>query len=123
MMKSKNVFMYITMAVLLVFTITYFVIANKISYAFTDNQVESLFASKLSLINNAAKFYGENNLELFEEDKTIYLTVDELVEKGALLPDDEDGNIYDPSSEVRTMNELKVRITLKDGKIIAKVLI
>ena len=119
---KKNILMYETIAVVLVFTIIYFVTANKISYAFTDDAAQELYQSKINLINNCATIYAKNNIELFDENNTIYMTVNELIEKGALLPDDEEGNIKDPSSDIRTMNELKVRITQKEGKISSKVL-
>lgn len=122
MLKSKNLLLYEAVAILLVFTIGYFIIANKVSYAFAYDSTTYLYDSKIKLITKSANLYGESNLSLFKEKDTIYVTVGDLVEKGILLADDEAGNVKDPTSEVKNLNELKVRIVLKDGKINSKVL-
>lgn len=120
-MKSKNIILYEILAVLSLFTIIYFVVVNKASYAFSYDK-DSLYEARMNLINSGAKLYGENNLELFNEEDTIYVTVSELVENGFLLADDEDGNVKDPSSDSLLLNDKRIRITNKDGKITTKVL-
>lgn len=121
-MKSKNLMLYIALGVMLVFTAVYFIAVNKISYAFVMDDGKALLESKLDSINKMAQIYGEKNLELFEEEDTIYVTVNDLVENGYIIPDDDHGNVKDPSSDVKVLNELKVRITLSDGKIKTKIL-
>ena len=122
MVKSKNILLYEMIAILALFTIIYFVAANRVSYAFSDDGLKKLYDNKIALIDKMAKMYGENNQDLFEEDDTLYITVKELAEKGYLLADDEDGNVKDPMSEVKTLNDIKIRITNQNGKIDTKVL-
>ena len=121
-MKNKNIFLYVTLAILFVFTIIYFVAINKVSYAFTHNETQELYNSKINLITKCAILYAEQNPDLFSEKDSIYITVNDLVEYGILQADDENGNVKNPTSEVKVMNELKIRITSKDDKISVKIL-
>ena len=122
-MKNKNVLLYIAIGIVVLFTAVYFVVANKISYAFAAEEETMLLDGKLNSLSMMAQLYGENNLDLFNEDDTIYVTVNELVEKGYVLADDDKGNVKDPTSDVKVLNELKIRITLKDGEIATKILV
>lgn len=122
MLKSKNIMLYEALSILLVFTIVYFIAANKISYAFPENSSDTLYSNKIDFIAKSAAIYGQNNLSLFEDEDTIYLTVGQLIEKGAILPDDSSNIIKDPNSDVNNLNDLKVRISLKNGKVTSKVL-
>ena len=123
MLKNKNLCLYITIGIFLVFTVGYFITINKVSYAFTDNAREDLYSLKIKLIEKSAKLYGENNMDLFKEKKSIYVKVSDLVEANYITADDEEGNVFDPSSEVKKLNDLKIRITNKNGKISAKAVI
>lgn len=122
MMKTKNLIVYEIASILLVFTIVYFISVNKVSYAFSYDDVKELQESKVKLINSSAKLYGEINCDLFEESDTIYVTVNDLVANGYLLPDDDKGNVKDPSGDVKLLNDTRIRITNKDGKIDVKIL-
>ena len=122
MMKSKNIMLYEILAVLIVFTIVYFFAANKISYAFDYNDVQVLYDNRISMIKKMAKLYGENNIELFEKDDNIYITVKDLVDKGYILPDDENGNLKDPTSEIKLLNDIRIRISNDNGNIKIKIL-
>ena len=121
-MKSKNIFLYSTLGVLLVFTIFYFVAANKLSYAFNYDEDKARYESKINSIIDVAKIYASNNPDIFEDKDTIYLTVSDLVEKHALDADDAEGNVKDPTSEVKTLNGLKIRISHQDDKYDAVIL-
>ena len=122
-MKNKNMLLYIAIGVVVLFTAVYFVAANKISYAFAADEGTMLLDGKLNSLSKMAQIYGENNLDLFNEDNTIYVTVSDLVDKGYILADDDKGNVKDPTSDVKVLNELKIRITLEDGKVTTKVLV
>ena len=122
MMKTKNLIVYEIASILLVFTIVYFISVNKISYAFSYDDVKELQESKVKLITSSAKLYGEINCDLFEESDTIYVTVNDLVVNGYLLPDDDKGSVKDPSGDVKLLNDTRIRITNKDGKIDVKIL-
>ncbi|MBE6155988.1 MAG: hypothetical protein E7164_04455 [Firmicutes bacterium] len=119
--KSKNIILYEIIGILLLFTIFYFIIVNKVSYAFT-NDPNALYDSKINLINKMAVLYGEDNLDLFDEQETVYITVSDLVETGYLIADDDHGNVSDPTSEVKKLNELKIRIAYENGEVSTKIL-
>ena len=58
--------------------------------------------------------------ELFKKTDTIYVSINELVEENTLPS--EDGKVYEAGSNVKTINDYKVRITLKDGNYDTKIL-
>lgn len=122
MLKSKNLVLYEIIGLLAIFTIIYFVAVNRISYAFTYDAETELYNQKISLIKKASENYASKNLEMFTEEETIYVTVQDLVDEGFYLADDESGKVQDPTSDVKTLNALKIRLSYKDGKISAKVL-
>ena len=122
MIKSKNIILYEILAVLVLFTIIYFVAVNKASYAFSYDESSMLYESKISHIDKMALLYGENNPDLFAEDDTIYITVADLVAKEYIVADDDEGNVKDPTSDVKLLNDIKIRITAKDGKVSTKIL-
>ncbi|MGN1378926.1 MAG: hypothetical protein ACI4XR_00790 [Bacilli bacterium] len=119
-LKSKNTLLYVTLFILVLFSIFYFVTMNKFSYAFSYNEVEVSKESQNLLINKCAQVYAENHQELFKDSDTIYVSINELVEEN-ILPS-EDGKVYEAGSNVKTINNYKVRITLKDGNYEMKIL-
>lgn len=115
---------YTTVELIIVFAIFgifYFVAANKVSYAFSVDYQSEMYNQTISSIENSAVIYGENNLELFDEEKTIYLTIGELAEKNAIFVNKE-GVVYDPRNEDKKLNDVKVKLTYKNNKVSAKVL-
>ena len=121
-MKNKNIFLYLSLAILLIFTIGYFITVNKVSYAFAYNEEQELYNSKINLITKCALIYGEQNPDLFKEKDSIYITVNDLVEAGLIEADDEDGNVKNPMSDVKVLNDLKIRLTFKNDKVNVKIL-
>jgi hypothetical protein len=122
MFASKYTLKYICGAILLVFTVTYFIIANNISYAFTFDENQVKYENKINTIKVLSQLYGNDHVELFDEKQVIYITVQDLVDQNYLTPD-ENGKVNDPTSEVKTLNETKIRLANKNGQIVAKVLI
>lgn len=122
MLKSKNIILYEIIGLLVLFTIVYFVVVTKVSYAFTYDASEQSYNQKIFLIEKAGKIYGESHLELFEKNDTAYVNVSELVEMGYFTADDEIGNVKNPLSDVKTLNSVKVRLSYQDGKVNTKVL-
>lgn len=120
--NTKNLNLYICIAILCIFTIFYFVSANNISHAFeTDNKLE-IYNHKIFLIEKGAKNYAENNMDLFNEEESIYVSVSELASLGFIAVDDEENNVTDPRSEVKTLNDVKIKITYKNDKLSTKVI-
>jgi len=108
--------------VIIIFGVVYFLVANNISYAFTLDVDQELYNLTIESIEKKAQIYGEANLDLFDEDKDIYLTVNDLIERRIIFPD-KDGKIVDPRNENKELNNLKVKITLEeDNKVSTKVL-
>jgi len=114
-LKDKKVIMLI--AILLVFTIGYFIIVNKISYAFSyDYDLNSIYNSTIETIKKCATAYAENNLDLFENEKIIYIKVQDLIDNN-LLATNEDGFITNPLQENTIINSNVIKIKYEDKKI------
>ena len=106
---KKNLVLYEIIGVLAIFTVVYFVSINKISYAFSYNKTDALYDMKMTVISKSAEVYATNDKDLFKEKDTIYVTVGELIEKGYLVADKEE-KLMNPKSEVKDLNDLKIRI-------------
>ena len=122
-MKSKNICLYITIALFVVFSVGYLITVNNVSYALVNDEENYLYDNKLKLIQKSAKLYGENNSNLFAEKDSIYVKVSDLVKEGYILADDKDGNVFDPNNDAKKLNDLKIRITYKNDKVTTKVII
>lgn len=108
-------------AILLVFTIAYFVLVNKVSYAFTsDYNPNKVYYKTIDIIKKSAIAYGNNNLELFKEQDTIYKKVQDLIDAKLLIPN-EDGNIINPLKEDETLNNNVIKIKKEKDKITVEV--
>ena len=95
MEKLKDIKLLSCLAVLLIFTIGYFLMVNKISYAF-DNSVDlsNSHDNKIKIIEECSKKYASINDNLFNEDDTIYIKVSDLV-KADLLTTNREENVVD----------------------------
>lgn len=116
-MKNKNGYTIIElMIVIVVVGVLAFAAINKASYAFSDNNeaLKELEKQKTTLIENAAIRYGEEHMDIFEESKTTYIRVTDLIENNYLLVD-EDGNI----SKEAVDNNQKIELVFKDDKVSA----
>lgn len=120
MRKIKNWQLYASLIIICVFSIFYFITMNKYSYAFAYDKEKEQKVNQLMLINKCAEIYAENNSKLFSDKDTIYITVNDLV-TGGILPS-EDGKVYEAGSNVKLLNDNKIRITLADDKYTIKLL-
>ena len=107
---------------MIIFTIVFFASAIKSSYAFPTGEENNAYEEKMTIIKKCAEAYGEDNPDLFKETNNIYVTVEDLVQKGYIISDNEEGEVKDPSSDVKTLNDLTIRITNKDGEISTKII-
>lgn len=122
MLKSKNIMLFIAIAVFAIFSIFYFITVNKMSYAFDYNAEEEKYNARINYIKISAKNYAKLHEDELKDD-TLYVTVDTLVKEGLLIADDEEGNYNNPLSEIKTLNDIKVRVQKKsDGEYTAKIL-
>lgn len=119
MIKDKKII--ILAIVLTIFTIGYFVIVNKISYAFANNyDLTSVYENRIETIKKCAIAYGENNLDLFKEEKIIYVKVQDLIDNN-LLAANAEGNIINPLKENETLNTNIIKIKYENDEITAEV--
>ena len=119
---KKNLYLYICIGILVIFTVGYFVTVNNLSYAFADNEEAYLYDRKINEVKVASLKYAQSHQGLFKDNETIYVTVDDLVDEN-LLEADNDGKVKDPSNPIKNLNSVKIRITKKDNSFEVKVLI
>ncbi len=120
MSKIKNLPLYASIFVVVIFSIFYFVNVNKISYAFSYNETKESKIVQENLITKCAEIYAENHKDLFKDKDTIYITVQDLIDY-KVLPS-EDGKIYEAGSNVKLINENKIRISYNEEKFSIKLL-
>ena len=104
------------------FSIGYFLVANKLSYNFDVSYEEDLYELKINSIETQAGLYGETNQALFSEGNEVYMTVEDLAYANAIISNSE-GVVKDPRDENKTLNDLKVKIINDSDKVTAKVLV
>ncbi len=108
-------------AILLVFTIGYFVIINKVSYAFVnDYDPDKAYKETIDIIKKSAVVYGKNNPDLFQEEDTVYKKVQDLIDANLLVPNEE-GNVINPLKEEETLNNNVIKIKKEKDKITVEV--
>ena len=122
MFNSKNTMLYIFIGVFIAFTAVYFITANNISHAFMYDEKQELYDSKINMIQSISEVYAKKNVELFDEKDTVYITVQDLVDDNLLDTDNENGDVKSPVSDVKTLNNLKIKLTNNKGKITTKIL-
>lgn len=107
--------------ILTIFTISYFIIANKVSYAFSyDYDAQAAYDKLIEIIEQSSIAYGKNNEELFKKDKIIYIKVQDLIDNNLLVPN-EAGNLKHPLKENETLNNHIIKIKKSEDKLIAEV--
>ena len=123
-MKFYNDKKIIALGILIcVFTIGYFIVMFKYSYAFSpNNNSEELYAITIDNIQKASEAYSEKNKTEFtkENGNTIVIKVQDLID-ARLLVTDEDGNIINPLNSKEILNSKIVTIKLVDDKYEVKV--
>lgn len=100
--------------VILLLGIVAFITINKTSYAFADNNEEAIKEID-NLIEIQAADYASANLYLFDEVNTTYISVEDLIESGYLLAD-EDGYLTDPTDSSKKLNDKKVKLECDENK-------
>jgi len=118
MKDKKIIFLGI---VLIVFTIGYFIIVNKISYAFSDNyNLNKSYDKTIETIKKCAIAYAETTPDLFKDEEIIYVKVQDLIDN-KLLATNEDGKIINPLNKKETLNSNIIKIKNENDKIIVEV--
>lgn len=104
-----------------IFTIIYFVIANKVSYVFNHDYNADMYALTMDSIETKAEIYGKYKKDLFKDKSSAYITVDDLAKENFVTTDDK-GEVEDPRDSSKSLNDLKIKLINKDDVIKAKIL-
>jgi len=116
-MKKLNEFGYTkfeVLVVVLLLGIVAFITINKTSYAFEIDKTTNT-KEMIKLIEIQAKEYALDNLDLFKDSETAYISVNNLVE-GRYLPSNSKGLVVDPSDSSKSYNESKVKLEYNKDK-------
>ena len=121
---KKNGYTAVELVIVLgVFGIAFFIAAASVSNVFNIDYSNDLYNMTIAAIEDQASLYGKLNPELFEEDKSIYVTINDLAQANAIISYD-DGKVIDPRDDSRKLNDVKVKLTKEsDEAITAKVLV
>lgn len=119
-MKKDGYSVIELVVVLSLFSIAYFAGAFMISKTLDVDFENDSYKQKLGYIENGAVMYAKLNEDLFKENKTIYVTVEDLVEAHTIYSTG--GLVTDPRDKDNNLNNVKVKITNENDKIKAKIL-
>lgn len=111
--KDKKV--VVLAVVIFIFTVIYFVAVNKISYAFeTENTDRDSYNSLITTIKKCAKVYAEKHTDLFKDEMTIYIKVQDLIDADLLAPND-GTNVISPLDKSSIINSNIIKIKKEDN--------
>lgn len=114
-MKKKNGYTVVDLVIIIaVFGFITFLTINRVSYALSDDKSE-VYNLEIKLIETQAKAYGKDKIDEIKEKDQI-ITVNTLVNEKYLTADDEEGKVYDPRDEKKTLNTNKIKLTYDKNK-------
>ncbi len=120
MEKLKDIKLLTCLVVLLLFTIGYFLMVNKISYAFDSTvDLSKSHDNKIKVIEECSKKYASINDNLFNEDDTVYIKVSDLV-KADLLATNREENVVDILND-KILNDNVIKIKKEQDNYIVEV--
>lgn len=120
MEKLKDIKLLTCLVVLLLFTIGYFLMVNKISYAFENSvDLSKSHDNKIKVIEECSKKYASINDNLFNEDDTVYIKVSDLV-KADLLATNREENVVDILND-KILNDNVIKIKKEQDNYIVEV--
>ena len=91
------------------------------SNAYKDSSKE-YYEQTVNIIEKQAVLYGKTLSNLATEGSLV-ITLDDLVDAGYFVGDDNEGNVVDPRNSKNTLNGLKIKLVYEsDGNITAKVI-
>lgn len=119
LLKDKKII--VLAFILIIFTVTYFWVANKISYSFSyDNDLNHIYDTVVDTIKKCAVEYANQNPKLFEEENVIYIKVQDLIDKHLLIPDNE-GDIINPINKNDIFNSKVIKIKYDNNNYIVEI--
>ena len=102
------------LVVIVLLGIVAFITINKTSYAFAVDGTEAVNEVKY-LIEVQAEDYALANTSLFEETSTTYISVDDLIEAGYLVGN-ENGLLTDPTDSSKNFNDKNIRLEYNESE-------
>ncbi len=96
------------LVIVLLLGVVAFITINQTSYAFAIDNSSAVEETK-GLIELQAENYAIDNLDLFKETTTTYISVNDLVENKYLIGNDE-GLITNPSDSSKNYNDNKIKL-------------
>lgn len=102
------------LVIVLLLGIVAFITINQTSYAFAIDSSKSINEVR-KLIEMQAEDYAKNNLDLFSETSTAYITVNDLVDSKYLIGNNE-GLITNPADNSKNFNDNKVKLEYDQDK-------
>jgi len=109
--------MLIVIIILGIFTIS---LISFTSYAYQDRSI-NYYEEIEHVIEKQAKLYG-NTLNNLKEEGNLVITLNDLIENGYYVADDEEGNVVDPRNSKSTLNGLRIKLTYENEIVTAKVI-
>lgn len=91
-----------------------FITINKTSYAFAIDNTKSI-NEVYKLIELQAEEYAMDNLDIFKETETTFISVDELVKNNYLIGNSE-GYITNPADSSKKYNDNKIKLEYNSNK-------
>lgn len=106
--------------ILTIFTLGYFIIVNKVSYAFVQsNDLDKLYEITINTIKECSIAYAKDNMDKFEND-VLVLTVQDLIDNKLLVTNSE-GEVTNPRNSEKSLNTNVITIRYNDGNFDVKV--
>jgi hypothetical protein len=114
-LKDKKIISLLV--ILFLFTVVYFVAANKVSYAFSDNaDVTHLYNKTITIIKKCALTYAKKNPDIFKKESIAYIKVQDLIDNDLLVANS-DGQLINPLDSSTSLNDNIIKLKKEDGKI------
>ena len=121
MKKIKDKKIIVLAVILIVFTIGYFIIVNKISYAFDNNyDLTWAYNNTMNTIKKCAIAYGKDNIDSFNDEGLLYIEVQSLIDNGYIATN-EAGNIVNSLNNKENLNNKKIRLKYENKEISAEI--
>lgn len=117
--KDKKVIMLI--AIIFVFTISYFIVVNHVSFAFSNKyDVNKSYSTLIDTIKQCSIAYAKNNPNLFKNDNIIYIKVQDLIDSNLLVTNNNE-NIINPIDQTSSLNSNIIKIKIENDEIVVSV--
>ncbi len=121
-MKNKKGFTLIELLCVIAILAVVTTIASASIVNLTNASKENLYCAKLEMIESAAKTYAvgyeyelNNSTTFYDGYKSLIITVNDLVESGALSPDKDD-NVLNPINN-ESINDMSIILYLKNNQV------